>query len=736
MASEPNLTGAEVVALAARYMSERDIILVKKALVYATNAHKEQYRQSGEPYIIHPIQVAGILAKLKLDAVTVACGFLHDVVEDTESTLDDLEAEFGPEVRIITDGVTKLGKVEYQSHEEQLAENHRKMLMAMSKDMRVILVKLADRLHNMRTLKHLRPDKQKRISRETMAIYAPLAHRLGISRIKWELEDLSFRYLDEIEFYRIRGLMKEKRADRERLVEEVTSKLKDYTEKAGVVGEIYGRPKHIYSIYRKMHDKKKRFDELYDLIAVRCILETTSDVYTTLGYIHDLWKPMPGRFKDYIANPKANGYQSVHTTVYGPKGPMEFQIRTREMHEIAEYGVAAHWAYKAGRKDKVSANEITQNLNWIHELVELQDESNDAQDFVKAVQEDILSEKIYVFTPAGAVQELPAGSGPIDFAYAIHTQVGDKAVGAKVNGRMTPLTHVLKTGDVVEIVTNKTSFGPSRDWIKLVKTNKARNKIKQFFKNQDKELSINKGRDMLQEYLQEHGFVANQYLDKKHLEPLCDRLNFRDPESLYASIGFGETGVVTVFNKLTENERREIEREKARKEAEELMSGEVKTKGDVMKIRHDGGVNVAGIDSLLIRMSKCCNPVPGDDIVGYITKGRGVSIHRSDCQNVKSQEDYENRLIAVEWEEQIGNKDYVANIDIFGFNRTGIANDVMQVLSNTTKNLISINAQPTKDLKMANIHVQLGIKNLSELTTVVDKIKMVPDVYSVKRTNG
>ncbi|MFZ2646790.1 MAG: TGS domain-containing protein, partial [Lactococcus chungangensis] len=346
------------------------------------------------------------------------------------------------------------------------------------------------------------------------------------------------------------------------------------------------------------------------------------------------------------------------------------------------------------------------------------------------------SEKIYVFTPAGAVQELPAGSGPIDFAYAIHTQVGDKAVGAKVNGRMTPLTHVLKTGDVVEIVTNKTSFGPSRDWIKLVKTNKARNKIKQFFKNQDKELSINKGRDMLQEYLQEHGFVANQYLDKKHLEPLCDRLNFRDPESLYASIGFGETGVVTVFNKLTENERREIEREKARKEAEELMSGEVKTKGDVMKIRHDGGVNVAGIDSLLIRMSKCCNPVPGDDIVGYITKGRGVSIHRSDCQNVKSQEDYENRLIAVEWEEQTGNKDYVANIDIFGFNRTGIANDVMQVLSNTTKKLISINAQPTKDLKMANIHVQLGIKNLSELTTVVDKIKMVPDVYSVKRTNG
>ncbi|MDN6030104.1 MAG: bifunctional (p)ppGpp synthetase/guanosine-3',5'-bis(diphosphate) 3'-pyrophosphohydrolase [Lactococcus plantarum] len=736
MASEPNLTGAEVVALAETYMGERDIVLVKKALKYATNAHKEQYRQSGEPYIIHPIQVAGILANLKLDAITVSCGFLHDVVEDTESTLDDLEAEFGLDVRVIVDGVTKLGKVEYKSHEEQLAENHRKMLMAMSKDMRVILVKLADRLHNMRTLKHLRSDKQKRISRETMAIYAPLAHRLGISRIKWELEDLSFRYLDEIEFYRIRGLMKEKRADREKLVDAVTSELKTYIEKVGVVGEIYGRPKHIYSIYRKMHDKKKRFDELYDLIAVRCILDTTSDVYTTLGYIHDLWKPMPGRFKDYIANPKANGYQSVHTTVYGPKGPMEFQIRTREMHEIAEYGVAAHWAYKAGRQNQVSANEISQNLNWIHELVELQDESNDAQDFVKAVQEDILSEKIYVFTPTGAVQELPSGSGPIDFAYAIHTQVGDKAVGAKINGRMTALTQVLKTGDVVEIVTNKTSFGPSRDWIKLVKTNKARNKIKQFFKNQDKELSINKGRELLQDYLLENGFVPNQYLDKKHLASVCDRLNFRDSDALFASIGFGETGVITVFNKLTEDERREIEREKARKEAEELMNGEVKTTGEIMKIRHDGGVNVAGIDSLLVRMSKCCNPVPGDDIIGYITKGRGVSIHRTDCQNVKSQEDYENRLIAVEWEEQGGSKDYVANIDIFGFNRTGIANDVMQVLSNTTKKLISINAQPTKDLKMANIHVQLSIKNLSELTTVVDKIKMVPDVYSVKRTNG
>jgi GTP pyrophosphokinase len=613
------------------------------------------------------------------------------------------------------------------------------MLMAMSKDMRVILVKLADRLHNMRTLKHLRPDKQKRISRETMAIYAPLAHRLGIASIKWELEDLAFRYLNEAEYYRVTGLMKEKRKDREEIVSEVIGKLHESVDKTGIEAEIYGRPKHIYSIYRKMHDKKKRFDEIYDLIAIRCLLNTTADVYATLGYIHELWKPMPGRFKDYIASPKANGYQSVHTTVYGPKGPMEFQLRTHEMHRVAEYGVAAHWAYKAGKKTAVAAQESALQLDWLHELQELQDASNgDAEEFVKSVQEDILSEKIYVFTPTGAVQELPVGSGPIDFAYAIHTQVGDKAVGARVNGRMLPLTQELHTGDVVEIITSKTSFGPSRDWIKIVKTNKARNKIKQFFKSQDKELSVNKGREMLQDYLQEHGFVPNQYLDKKHLEEVCNRLNFKSPEALFAAIGFGETGVISVFNKLTEKERREIEREKQKAEAEELMRGEVKkTKKDVMKVRADGGVSVAGIDSLLVRMAKCCNPVPGDDILGYITKGRGVSIHRSDCQNVRNQPDFEQRLIEVEWDDSVPTKkEYVAEIDVYCFNRVGILNDIMQVLSNTTKNLISINAQPTKDMKMANIHISLGIKNLSDLTLVVDKIKMVPDVYSVKRTNG
>ena len=738
MPKEVNLTGDQVVALTRKYLAAEDVAFVQKALVYAVDCHSGQFRKSGEPYIVHPIQVAGILAKLKLDAVTVACGFLHDVVEDTDASLDDLEREFGPDVRTIVDGVTKLGKVKYKSHEEQLAENHRKMLMAMSEDIRVILVKLADRLHNMRTLKHLRKDKQERISRETMEIYAPLAHRLGISSVKWELEDLSFRYLNEVEFYKISHMMKEKRREREALVEEVVSKIETYAGERHLHGKIYGRPKHIYSIYRKMQDKKKRFDEIYDLIAIRCILETPSDVYAMLGYIHELWKPMPGRFKDYIANRKANGYQSIHTTVYGPKGPIEFQIRTKEMHEVAEYGVAAHWAYKKGIKGKVDSKESAIGMNWIQELMELQAESGDAKEFVDSVKENYLAEEIYVFTPDGSVRALPKDSGPIDFAYEIHTKVGERATGAKVNGRMVPLTTKLKTGDQVEIITSANSFGPSRDWIGLVKTSKARNKIRQFFKNQDKELSISKGRELLQAQFQENGYVANKYMDKKHMEDVLQKTSYKTEEALFAAIGFGEIGAISIFNRLTEKERREEERAKARAEAEELVKGgEVKVENkETLKVRHEGGVVIQGASGLLIRIAKCCNPVPGDHIVGYITKGRGVAIHRLDCMNLKAQENYEQRLIDVEWEENNTTKEYTAHIDIYGLNRTGLLNDVLQVLSNTTKNISTVNAQPTKDMKFANIHVSFGIANLSMLTTVVDKIKSVPEVYSVKRTNG
>ncbi|MGV3253184.1 RelA/SpoT family protein [Streptococcus suis] len=734
---EVNYTGEEVVALTATYLPEEDVAFVKKALDYATEAHKTQFRKSGEPYILHPIQVAGILAGLKLDAVTVACGFLHDVVEDTDITLDQMEAEFGPEVRHIVGGVTKLGKVEYKSHEEQLAENHRNMLIAMSQDMRVILVKLADRLHNMRTLKHLRPDKRERISRETMEIYAPLAHRLGISSVKWELEDTSFRYLNEVEFYKITHMMREKRREREALVTEVVDKLREYTEERHLHGQIYGRPKHIYSIYRKMHDKKKRFDELYDLTAIRCIMDTPSDVYAMLGYIHELWKPMPGRFKDYIASPKANGYQSIHTTVYGPKGPIEFQIRTMEMHQVAEYGVAAHWAYKRGGAAKASEKE----LRWINNLIELQEGAGgDAQTFVDSVKDDIFTERIYVFTPDGAVRELPKDSVPIDFAYEIHTKVGERATGAKVNGRMVPLTTKLKTGDQVEIITSANSFGPSRDWVNIVKTHKARNRIKQFFKNQDKELSVSKGREMIQALLLENGYAPNQYLDRKHMDAVLQKASYKTDEALFAAVGFGEVSAISVFNRLTEKERKEAERAKAKAVADELVNGgEVKhdNKKDSLKIRHEGGVVIEGASGLLIRIAKCCNPVPGDEIVGYITKGRGVAVHRVDCMNLKSQENVEQRLIDVGWEEDDNStKEYMANIDIYGLNRSGLLNDVLKVLTNASKNISSVNAQPTKDMKFATIHVSFGISNLATLTSLVDKIKSVPEVYSVKRTNG
>ena len=623
------------------YLNKEQVEFVRKAYDVAAEAHASQRRKSGEPYIIHPLGVATILSQLQLDELTLAAAFLHDVVEDTDISLDSLKESFGQKVADLVDGVTKLGKIEYISKEEQQIENYRKMFLAMAKDIRVVMIKLADRLHNMRTMKFMPVHKQQSISRETMEIYAPLAHRLGIYTIKWELEDLAFRYMEPEIYYDLVEQVKVKRREREALVDEIVDKIKTYTAEQGLVGDVYGRPKHIYSIFRKMRDKKKRFDQIYDLIAIRCVMETHSDVYAMLGYIHELWRPMPGRFKDYIANPKSNGYQSIHTTVYGPKGPIEIQIRTKEMHQVAEYGVAAHWAYKKGIKGKVDSKESALGMNWIKDLVELQDASNgDAKGFVDSVKEDIFSERIYVFTPKGDVQELPKDSGPIDFAYAIHTQVGEKATGAKVNGRMVPLTAKLKTGDVVEIITNAHSFGPSRDWIKMVKTTKARNKIRQFFKNQDKEASITKGRELLIAYFQEHGYIANKYLDKKHIEEILPRMSVRSEEALYAAVGFGEISAAAVFNRLTEKERREEERAKAKAEAEELMNGgEVKTeKKDVLKVKSENGVIIQGASGLLMRIAKCCNPVPGDEIEGYITKGRGIAIHRSDCNNIMKQE--------------------------------------------------------------------------------------------------
>ncbi|MBS7578200.1 MULTISPECIES: bifunctional (p)ppGpp synthetase/guanosine-3',5'-bis(diphosphate) 3'-pyrophosphohydrolase [unclassified Enterococcus] len=739
MPKEVNITGEGVVSLCQRYMNPEDIKIVKHALDYATNAHSHQTRKSGEPYIIHPIQVAGILAELRMDAVTVACGFLHDVVEDTDVTNEQLAIDFSPEIAQIVEGVTKIGKVEYKSHEEQQAETHQKMLLAMVKDLRVIMVKLADRLHNMRTLKHLRPDKQQRISRETLEIYAPIADRLGINRIKWELEDTSLRYLEPKQYYRIVHLMKNKRSERERIVDTAIEKLRDKTEENGIYGDIYGRPKHIYSIYRKMKDQKKRFEELYDLLAIRCIVETKGDCYAVLGYVHDIWNPMSNRFKDYIAAAKANGYQSLHTTVIGPEGqPLEIQIRTTKMHEVAEYGVAAHWAYKQGKGDKNEPDIIEKQLNFLKtELLEIKQESNDALEFIDSVKGDVLSSKVYVNSPKGAVIELPKGSGPLDFAYAVHTQVGDKATGAKVNGRMVTFDYKLKTGDRVEIITSSNSFGPSRDWLKFVKTTKARNKIKRFFKVQDRELSVNKGRDLLKNFLLDHDFVPNQFMDKKHIAELLPKLNYKNEDDLMAAIGFGEISPVSVGNKLTHEERKRQARDKEEAERMEISKVPIK-KEDTgkMKVKTDGGAVIQGVNNLLIRLAKCCNPVPGDEIVGYITKGRGVSIHRTDCPNIANQENVEARLVEVEWEEHSGNsKIYKAELDIYAVDKPGLFNEVYLVVSNFVKNVISVNAYPAKDRK-AMIHIAIPIQDKEELTMIVDKIKMIPDVISVKRTNG
>ena len=736
MPKEEILTGPAVIKIVSTYMGPEHVELVQKALTYAEKAHEGQVRQSGEPYIIHPIQVAGILAELHMDPHTVATGFLHDVVEDTDVTLDDLKEEFGEDIAMLVDGVTKLGKIKYKSHEEQLAENHRKMLLAMAQDLRVIMVKLADRLHNMRTLKHLREDKQRRIAQETLEIYAPLAHRLGISRIKWELEDTALRYINPNQYYRIVNLMQSKRDEREAYVAEAVEDIRLATEDLEIYAEIYGRPKHIYSIYRKMKDQKKQFNEIYDLLAIRVIVDSIKDCYAVLGAIHTRWTPMPGRFKDYIAMPKANMYQSIHTTVIGPKGnPVEVQIRTHEMHQIAEFGVAAHWAYKEGKAEKIETDELTKQVDWFHEIIELQDESYDASEFMEGVKGDIFSDKVYVFTPKGDVTELPQGSSPLDFAYSIHTDIGNKTTGAKVNGKMVQLDYKLKNGDIIEILTSPNSFGPSRDWIKLVATSKAKNKIKRFFKAQDRDENIIKGHEAVVKTLQDMGFVPKEFLTKSKMAEACERFNYQTEDDLFASVGFGEVSPTTLANRLTEEERREKQIEKQKQQVQDMINQPAKKEPEKMKVRHEGGIVIEGVDNLLIRISRCCNPVPGDAIVGYITKGRGISIHRSDCPNVQSKE-IVNRLIDVEWEDTSNSgKEYDADLEIYGYDRSGLLNDVLQTVNAVTKRLVSVEAKTNKD-KMATIRITVSIQNLTHLKSIVDKIKQIPEVYSVRRTKG
>ncbi len=743
MAKTKHYTGPEVLEMVGQYMSESDTKNVKKAYEWASELHKEQKRKSGEPYIIHPIQVAGILAELKMDTATVISGYLHDVVEDTTATLQDVRDNFGETIAQIIDGVTKISKIQYQSSQEQLAENHRKLLLAMSKDIRVIIVKLADRLHNMRTLGALREEKQKRIAKETLEIYAPLADRLGISTIKWELEDLSLSYIDPEQYYHIASLMNMKREERisyvQEAVDQINGAIKDL-ELSHV--DVYGRPKHIYSIYRKMVDKHKAFEEIYDLLAVRVLTNSIPDTYAVLGAIHSKWTPIPGRFKDYIALPKANGYQSLHTTVIGPDGrPLEVQIRTHHMHEVAEYGVAAHWAYKKNRGSNKEANvddNSQQALNVIQGILELQENAKNAEDFMDGVTGDLFSDRVYAFTPRGDVFELAKGAGPLDMAFSIHTNIGIKTTGAKINGRIVPLDYKIKTGDIIEIITSANAK-PSRDWLEIVSTRRARNKIKQYFKQLDREDNIAAARELLSKNLRDNNFNPSDILTTENIQETADKMHYHTPDDMLAAIGFGDIAVPGVANKLTEKIR-EANEEAATAELqrEMLEEGHEITRDETAFTKRQKStaddIVIAGVDNLLVRLGRCCTPVPGDDVKGYITKGRGISVHRVGCPNIRAAQLQGQRLVDVQWEDENGSKpNYDADLTVHGENRGGLLNDVLRSVNGRTRYVNSVNGHVTKN-GMAQVSLSIGVKNSEQLTAIMDSLNNLPAVYDVERT--
>ena len=702
---------------------------VTKAYQLAEEAHKDQRRVSGEPYILHPLAVAQILADMKIDTTTITASLLHDVVEDTSYTLDDLKKMFGKEVAFLVDGVTKLSRLNYRTKEDQQLNSMRKMFLAMAKDVRVVVIKLADRLHNMRTLRYMRSDKQKRIAQETLEIFAPLAHRLGICNIKWELEDLSFRYLEPDKYYDLVDQMKQKRHVREEIVNEAIDVLKKALDEAHIHCEINGRPKHVYSIYKKMKKDNRDLSQVYDLFAIRVIVDDVKDCYGVLGIVHSLWKPLPYRFKDYIAMPKPNNYQSLHTTVIGTRGqPVEIQIRTWEMHRIAEYGVAAHWRYKEGNQT-ANKDAFDEKMGWLRNLLEWQDTSN-PKEFVNALKLDAFSDEVFVFSPRGDVIDLPQGAIPIDFAYRIHTDVGHRCVGAKINGKIVPLDYKLKNGDIVEIITSKVGK-PSLDWLNIVGSSESRSKIRSWFKKENREENIAKGLDALERECKRLGHDWKALNVGGRLGRVAKQMNAGSEDDLVAAVGYGGFAVNTVLIKLLELHKKDLQKQEEKTNSLAALE-KLKTKKPV---KHNGtGILVKGEPGLLVRLAKCCSPVPGDPIIGFITRGRGVSVHRADCPNVTHGQNDVDRLIDVEWDYD-GNERFEVNMEIVAYDRTGIMAEIMATLAEMKISILSVNAK-TSDTKNVTIHMGISIKDLAQFEFVATKIRRLKDVYAVERYTG
>ncbi|HWQ79695.1 MAG TPA: bifunctional (p)ppGpp synthetase/guanosine-3',5'-bis(diphosphate) 3'-pyrophosphohydrolase [Anaerovoracaceae bacterium] len=703
-----------------------NIELIKKAYQKAESYHEGQLRKSGEPYLVHPVEVAKILAELGMDENTIIAGLLHDTVEDTPYSEEALKADFGEEVALLVNGVTKLGSLVYESKEERQAENLRKMFLAMSKDIRVLIIKLADRLHNLRTINYMNDDQIREKCKETLEIYAPLASRLGIYTMKFELEDIALKQLDPEAYYDLVSQVKIKKQQREENINRVINELKESLNELNIRYDITGRSKHFYSIYRKMKYQNKQLDEIFDLTAIRIIVDTVKDCYAVLGVVHTMWKPIPGRFKDYIAMPKPNRYQSLHTTVIGDNGdPFEIQIRTHEMHRIAEYGIAAHWKYKEG----VSEDKEEGKLAWLRQTLEWQKDVNDPKEFMETLKVDLFSNQVFVFTPKGDVIELPAGSTPLDFAFKIHSAIGVKCIGAKVNGKMVPIDHTLRNGNIVEIVTSSNAKGPSIDWLKIAQSSNARNKIRQWLKRERKSENTDKGKEMLEKYAKRKGYESQQILKIAYINKCAKALNLESADDLYTSIGSGSvllSKVITMLLSYYHDEKQSELRSKEKSEAAEEGRKKVKK-------REQAGVTVKGVDNLLIRFSKCCNPVPGDEIIGFITKGRGISVHRRDCINVLTlPEDEKQRVIEVEWDKQKDNMSYDTDINILAEDRKGLFSDLSRICEDMDVHIAGVNAKSARD-GIVNITMTLSISNTGQIEKVLRSLRNVQGVADVYR---